>query len=339
MSEQSDPVTLIGGPLDRRCELFAPNQDDRIFMTDAGVACYRREGRGTEAQYVPSEAVTNDDYHPPYLTGTGLSDLLTRGLVQGFGHESFDMSHLNAVPGWPSPVTVGRGLVTLIGGQPGQGKSALAEQIVFDLLTRETDLRVLIANVELSPPVLLARHIARLQQVDVIKMLTGNVSKAEREAASAAVADMLPHLHRLAVLPTPRTMIDIAAAAYEFEADVLLVDYVQRVQADAEADARNNSSAVMASLRACADGNRAVIAISALARGKSSSGSTYSNATGIASFRESSELEYGADWAGILHADGHDLFLTVVKNRYGNLAKIDAEFNGSRLSWQFGAQR
>ena len=56
-----------------------------------------------------------------------------------------------------SRVEVGPQLVTLIGGAPGSGKTALTMQLVVDALRLTPDLRALVCNVEMPPAVLLDR--------------------------------------------------------------------------------------------------------------------------------------------------------------------------------------
>lgn len=63
-------------------------------------------------------------------------------------------------------VEVGPKLVTLIGGAPGAGKTALAMQFVVDGLRLTDSLRVVVCNIEMPAEVLLDRQLARLSGVD-----------------------------------------------------------------------------------------------------------------------------------------------------------------------------
>ena len=66
----------------------------------------------------------------------------------------------------------------------------------------------------------------------------------------------------------------------------------------------------MGLVRQFADAGVAVLVVAALARGRDSKGrSSYSEGLGLASFRETSELEYGADDAFILLPDDGDRIL------------------------------
>ena len=64
-------------------------------------------------------------------------------------------------------IEVGPGLVTLLGGAPGAGKTAFVMQAVIDALRLSADLRALVVNVEMPPGVLLDRQLARLSGVDL----------------------------------------------------------------------------------------------------------------------------------------------------------------------------
>src|SRR5262249_58005165 len=64
-------------------------------------------------------------------------------------------------------IEVGPGLVTLLGGAPAAGKTALAMQAVVDALRLTPTLRACVCNVEMAPPVLLDRQLARLSGIDL----------------------------------------------------------------------------------------------------------------------------------------------------------------------------
>lgn len=62
---------------------------------------------------------------------------------------------------------LGPGLVTLLGGPPGIGKTAFSMQLVFDALRLTPSLRALCCNIEMTPRVLLDRQLARLSGIDL----------------------------------------------------------------------------------------------------------------------------------------------------------------------------
>jgi len=262
-------------------------------------------------------------------------------LASGFDFHTYPLNKLLNPPGHHAdcPLIVGKGFITLIGGQPGAGKSAIVEQVVWYILKTDPAARVFFANVELTPTVLLARQITRITGIETRAILTGCLAQHEREAVRAAFDELRPLLDRCAIYPNPRHWPDVAAAIREAEADVVVADYIQRLKGGEDtANAREDIGVVMHSLRACADSGRAVLAVSALSRSKSSSGSSYAGSDSIASFRESSEVEYGADFGYIIANTEHPSTkrLHVVKNRYGMLGTYGASFDGKRGQWAIG---
>src|SRR5262249_22745578 len=117
-----------------------------------------------------------------------------------------------------------------------------------------------------------------------------------------------------------------------FDAQLLLLDYIQRIPPPGEhGDKRGAVNAMMDYLRQFADASTAVIVVSAIGRTKDSKGrSSYAGeGLSLASFRESSELEFGADDAFILTADddqGDAVTLRHLKSRHGECRDIDLTF-------------
>src|SRR5262249_53297671 len=97
-------------------------------------------------------------------------------------------------------------------------------------------------------------------------------------------------------------------------------------------DKRGAVNATMDFLRQFADAGVAVIVVSAIGRTKDRRGrSSYSgDGLSLASFRESSELEFGADDAFILTADddhGDTVTLRHLKSRHAECRDIELTFN------------
>ncbi len=198
---------------------------------------------------------------------------------------------------------VGPGLVTLFGGAPGMGKTALTMQLVCEALERTPALRALICNVEMGSSALArpATRPARRHRPDddPIPPARGRARRTGRAGLAA-----VEHLsERLAFVRPPFTLANVAASADAFEASLIVIDYIQRIGSPGEhGDRRGAVDATMGYLRQFADAGAAIIVIAALARSKDAKGrSSYSGeALSLASFRETSELEYGADDAFIL---------------------------------------
>src|SRR5262249_10991180 len=132
---------------------------------------------------------------------------------------------------------------------------------------------------------------------------------------------------------------NVATTADAFEADLLLLDYIQRIPPPGKHDdTRGALNATMDHLRHFADDGVAVIVVSAVGRTKDSKGrSTYAReGLNLASFRESSELEFGADDAYILTPDsdtGNGVTLRHLKSRNGETKNLALTFDRKRQNF------
>ena len=228
-------------------------------------------------------------------------------------------------------VEIGPGHVVLLGGSPGQGKTSLALQMVVDALRLTPGLRCLICNVEMSVGALLDRILARLSGVELTLIRSRQLTADHAERIDGALATLEPLVERLTFLRSPFDLANVAAVADAVEADLLVLDYLQRVKPHGEhSDRRGSVDAVMDALRGFADAGVGILAVSAVGRSKDTKGrSSYSDLS-LASFRESSELEYGSDSAFILVPDSDDpdrVILKCLKNRHGATMDVPLTFN------------
>ena len=205
-------------------------------------------------------------------------------------------------------IEIGPGTVTLLGGAPGSGKTAFVMQAAVDALRLTPTLRVLVANVEMTPRVLLDRQLARLSGIDLSTIRYRRFADEHGERIDQAMRTLnrspagSPSFGR-------RSTANVAASADAFHAYLLLFDYIQRIPPPGQyADKRGSVNATMDFLRQFADAGVAVLALSAIGRAKDRRGnSSYSgDGLNLASFRESSELEFGADDAFVLVPEGDD---------------------------------
>jgi replicative DNA helicase len=230
-------------------------------------------------------------------------------------------------------VQVGPGLVTLLGGAPGAGKTALVVQWVVDALRATNALRGVVCNVEMSPQVLLERQLARLSGIDLSVIRHRKLGEEHGDRLAKAFATLEPLCERLCFVRPPFDLENIAVTADAFDADLLVLDYIQRIKPPGEHnDKRGSVDALMDRLRQFADAGRAIIAVAAVGRTKDSRGrSSYdANGLGLASFRESSGIEYGADSAYLLcpaKQGGDDVLLRCLKDRNGEPRDVALEFN------------
>jgi replicative DNA helicase len=231
-------------------------------------------------------------------------------------------------------VEIGPGLVTLLGGAPGAGKTAFTMQAVIDALRLTPTLRGVVCNVEMPPAVLLDRQLARLSGVDLSLIRHRRLGAEHADRVDQALNTLEPLAERLAFVKPPFDLANVAATADAFGAELLLLDYVQRVPPPGEhGDKRGTVNATMNYLRQFADAGVAVVVVSAIGRTKDGKGrSTYAGeGLNLASFRESSELEFGCDDAFILTPDDDDqgeaVTLRHLKSRHGECRDIGLTFH------------
>jgi replicative DNA helicase len=230
-------------------------------------------------------------------------------------------------------IELGPGRVLLLGGAPGAGKTGFACQLVFDALRLTPELRAVICNVEMSMAALLDRQLARLSGVALDVIRKRQLGAAHADRIDQAIATLEPLAERLAFCRPPYDLANVAATADDFAAGLLLLDYIQRIPPPGEhADRRHSVDASMKLLRAFAAAGVAVLVVSAVGRGKDARGrSSYGgDALSLASFRESSELEFGADDAYLLAPDSEPGAVTLrhLKSRYGECRDVPLTFDG-----------
>jgi replicative DNA helicase len=229
-------------------------------------------------------------------------------------------------------VEIGPGRVVLVGGLPGGGKTALAMQWVIDALRAVPTLRAVVANVEMSAAVLLDRQLARLSGVPLDAIAKRKLGAEHADRIDRGLATLESVADRLAFVAPPFDLGNIAATADDFGGALLTLDYLQRIRPPGEhADKRGSVDALMDYLRQFADAGCAVLAVSAVARTKDKRGrSSYvGDGLSLASFRESSELEYGADTAYVLvpgRDDPEAVTLRCLKHRHGEPVDVNLCF-------------
>ena len=233
---------------------------------------------------------------------------------------------------------VGPGLVTLIGGAPGQGKTAFTMQLVCDALSLTPGLRALVCNVEMSAPVLLDRQLARLADIDLTLIRYRRLGAEHADRLDRGLNALEQLSDRLAFVHPPFDLANVAASADAFDAGLIVLDYIQRIGPPGDhGDRRGAVDATMSYLRQFADAGTAIIVVAAVSRSKDSKGrSSYSEGLNLASFRESSELEFGADDAFILApGDGEGdspsrVVLKHLKSRHGEARDLPLTFDRPR---------
>jgi len=220
------------------------------------------------------------------------------------------------------------GRMILLGGAPGGGKTAALLQVGIDLLRVNATARLLVANVEMVPALLVERIAARLSGVPLTAIQDRTLSANQLDLVRAAVEAIAPIADRLAFLNAPYSLEHVAAAGSKFGANVMILDYIQRFAVgDGSKDKREQLETAVTVLRRFCDAGAAVLVAAAVARQKNAGGSTYRGLS-LASFRGSSELEYGTDAAYMFNpGDDGTITLTCEKNRYAAVADITTAFD------------
>jgi replicative DNA helicase len=205
-------------------------------------------------------------------------------------------------------------------------------QAVVDALRLTPTLRAVVCNVETAPAVLLDRQLARLSGIDLKTIRYRQLGSEHADRIDQALATLEPLAERLAFVRPPFNLENVARTADTFDAGLLLLDYCQRIPPPGDhGDRRGAVDATMDYLRQFADAGVAVLVVSAVGRGKDAKGrSSYAgDALSLASFRESSELEFGADDAFLLvpEADADDLVtLRHLKARHSEANDLQLHF-------------
>jgi replicative DNA helicase len=233
---------------------------------------------------------------------------------------------------------VGPGLVTLLGGAPGQGKTALTMQLVLDALALTPGLRALVCNVEMSAPVLLERQLARVADIDLALIRNRRLGPEHADQLERGFGALEQISDRLAFVQSPFDLANVAASADAFGAGLIVLDYIQRIGPPGEhGDRRGAVDATMNYLRQFAEAGTALIVVAAVSRSRDSKGrSSYAEGLNLASFRESSELEFGADDAFILvpaeseEDSSSGVVLKHLKSRHGETRDLALNFDRNR---------
>ena len=207
--------------------------------------------------------------------------------------------------------------LVLLCGLPASGKTALVMQMVLDALRLTGSLRACVCNVEMSPRVLLDRQLARLSGVDVTSIRYRRLGSQQVSRIHQALPLLEQVAERLCFVKGPYDLSAVAAAADEFRADLLVLDYIQRIAPPGDSgDKRGSVNQTMSYLRQFAEAGAAVVAVAAVGRTKDSRGRSSYDGEGLnlASFRESSELEFGADDAFVLVPDANSVDQVVLRH-------------------------
>lgn len=226
-------------------------------------------------------------------------------------------------------------IVILVGAPPGWGKTALVMQWVFDAIRLQPHLKAVVCNVEMPPDALLTRELSRTSGVSlsVIQNRSYWENPDHVRRIETAIEEIERLLDRLTFVKPPFTLKRIAETVDQTEADMIVLDYIQRIKLtdDGSKDARQQATEAMDMVRQFANRGKAVIVVSSVARDKGSSGRAYANLS-LGSYKESGELEFGGDSCYLLSKeDSADGAMTLLnpKSRYWQTQDVSLRFDGS----------
>lgn len=266
---------------------------------------------------------------PAYITGADLFGSWFADVERGEPPVRFTLAEPFAA------LDVRPGRLILFGGAPGGGKTAALMQVGIDLLRMNESARLLVANVEMVPAMLVERIASRLAAVPLTAIADRTLTPDQLGRVRAAVQSLAPIAGRLAFLNAPFALERVAEAGTAFGANVLALDYIQRFTVgDGKGDKREQLETAATVLRRFCEAGAAVLVASAVARQRHAGGSTYAGLN-LASFRGSSELEYGCDAAYLFSPGEQDgtITLTCEKNRYGAVADIVTRFDATKQTF------
>lgn len=234
---------------------------------------------------------------------------------------------------------IGLGDVLVLGAPPGRGKTTLVNAIAFNALTfaGQEDLRVSFCNVEMSPQAIFDKELSRRTGIGYSYLRHRDYAPEAAPRISAGLSALAKIMPRVSIMRGPFTLDRTIEHVRQHSADLVVLDYLQRFTVEGEADQRGQIDKAMDTARQMASEGRAVIVVSAVSRGQNSRGLAYAaESMGLHSFRNSSELEYGADnaWLFLREPDSREVTLKQVKSRFGSNDEIALEFDGDTQAFR-----
>ncbi len=246
-----------------------------------------------------------------------------------------------------NPVELGPGLVTVLAGAPGAGKTALALQWACDSLLQNAGLVAFVCSCEMTPSTMVRRLLARYSGVSATALRFASMTAADVSRLDGGAATLERFTERLYFWEGAFSLDAILAALRDggHGPGLLVLDYLQmlRLAAAPSENKRLELDSIMVGLRDIADAGAGILAVSAVARGKSSKGNSYT-ALNLASFKDSGGVEYGADACWILHKGDTDtdgegagldglMVCECVKNRHGATVTLPVIFDKTRMAF------
>jgi replicative DNA helicase len=217
------------------------------------------------------------------------------------------------------------GKITIVAGAPASGKTALCLQLLIDAMRFNSELRVLVASVEMTPHSLLDRTLSRLSGIALSKIIYRRWNEADLPRVELARETMRAIMPRIKFIRKKYSIGYVDEQSEQFGAHVVWLDYLQRFDGvGTQPDMRSAMASVMSMARKIAGQSRAVLAVSAISRPKD-----VNEPAALSSLRESSELEFGADDVFMLSPDrtSDRIRLRHLKARHSQACDVEVRFN------------
>jgi replicative DNA helicase len=201
------------------------------------------------------------------------------------------------------------GEIMCVAAPPGMGKTAFIMQTTLDALRLNPDVRCMIVNVEMSRRNLYERQLSRLSGVPLADITRRRDMLGRQYQLNRAIATMHSVGDRMFFMPGPFHINRISdAMVRDVRPDILVIDYLQRIECcEGVADTRSRVNLLMNKFRTIAEAGVCVVLVSAVGRPSAKRKGGYnSKELGLASLRESGEIEYGCDDVYLMGAENED---------------------------------
>lgn len=227
------------------------------------------------------------------------------------------------------------GRITVIGAPPGRGKSTLAWQMTMSALNKTDTLTAGLCSTEMGPEFYFGQAVARAANIPLTAVQNEQLTKQQVEMLMTA-AESMQDMSR--VWMCEKDSDSLRRMVKEHQPGLVMIDYLQKLEISKghRLDDRQRVAVACAVARDIADGGAAVLLVAAVSRQKDKSGKSGYAGLDLASFRDSSAIEYCADSAYILHREPSscEARLQCVKNRYGPVEDVDMVIEPSTQTYR-----
>lgn len=205
------------------------------------------------------------------------------------------------------PVELGPGIISVLAGAPGMGKTTLALQLTCDALRHNPGLYTYVASCEMTEDALLRRLLARYSGVSAEHIrFPSKLTEADKGRINIGKSVLIEIAPRFYIYDGVFALKQLTETLKQgkFPPGLLVIDYVQALSFEERAaeNKRQEINEILKRLRELADKGVGIIAVASVSRQKSAQGSTYESGLNLASFKESGDVEYSADSCWILSA-------------------------------------